>query len=343
MMTTTRGALCFSRLQQKLGAVGVMVAIFSLAFGGRALAPEPANAGVGPYQALLSSDGSGRLFVNNGSEPAWQVCAPDLSSCDPFATSGDLAITNAPSNVVFRAEDGSIAPHWVSPVWSGVVTSIAPPSVRGVIQANELVTPVPGGWQGGWATDRDAMQLSVCTNADGSRCTTITDSSYVRSCPSGAAVLDPYFVGWYLRVADRRRAADEATLFGSANTPYASEVWMPGPLISTEVVGQIAPARHSRTEPCGAPSLVRASISKRGIGRVKCGLGCKVELRASHRHRVVRLKRQLRPFPFNPPANLPVPRLSLSSEALARLGPGKARVALYVNGKPAARRTIALR
>lgn len=308
------------------------------------LRPELAAAEWVPFQALLSSDGSGHLFVNNGSEPSWQVCAPDLSNCRPFATGGDVATTGAPSGVVFFWASGvsRAGGGWLSPIWNGNVTSLSPPSVGGTVRANELVTPVPGRWQGGWATDRDAMQLSACANPAGSDCITLTDSSYPGSCAGGSAVLDPVFVGLYLRVADRRFAADTTVAFGAVTSPYGQEAWAPGAITSVAVVGRIGPPLHPRTAKCGPPPLVRATISASAIARVRCGLGCRTSLVAKRAGRKVRRARTLRPFPLSAPRNYPIPELSLPARSLSHLGQGRARVVLLVDGKRVASRTVVL-
>lgn len=321
---------------------GCLLAL-AIALWAFALQLAPATAQSAPFQALLNPDGSGRLFVNNGSEPSWAVCEPSLSNCRPFASGGDVTTAGAPPNVVFRAETGSLTePQWVTPTWHGNVTPLAPPFVTGTIRANELVTPVPGRWQGGWSTDHDTTQLSACKSPAGGDCITLTDSRYPASCSGGAAVLDPVFVGRYLRVADRRLAADTTTTLEGVNSPYGHEVWPPTAITSVAMAGRIGPPTHARASQCGPPPLVRASISAGASARVRCGLGCHASLLAKRNGRTVQLARTLRPFPLAAPTNYPIPKLSLSSRALSRLGHGRARVVVLVDGKRAADRTVVL-
>ncbi len=326
-----RGDICFLLLAFALALISAM-------------AVESSVAKAGSFQTLLNVDGSGRIFVNNGSTPTWMICAPSRSNCSPFATGDDISTNGAPPNVVFRAETHALEePEWVTPTWFGNVTSVGPPSVSGRIKANELVTPVPGRWWGGWSTDGDAMQLAACENPSGDGCVTLTERTYPASCPNEAVVIDPTFVGWYLRVADQRLPADTAFTFEAATTPYGGEVWPQSVTVSTTIVGRIGPPAQRRTAQCGPPPLIRAAISASALAHVKCGLGCKATLIAKRGGRAVRRSRNLRPFPLASARGVPVPKLALPSKALSSLGPGRARVVLQVNGKRVARRTVVLR
>jgi hypothetical protein len=308
---------------------------FSLAALVGAFKLEAAQAERMPFQALLNPDGSGRLFTNNGSAPAWMVCSPDRSACRPFATGGDITTTGAPSNVVFWAGE-----NWLTPTWSGNVVSAGPPSLSGTLRANELVTPVPGSWQGGWATDRDETQMSACKDWAGTNCETLTDTRYPGGCPGGAAVLDPIFTGLYLRVADRRVAADNISLLGAVGSPFGQEVWGSSPTTSIAVVGRIASSKGPRTAGCGPPPLVQVSISRKGVAQVNCSLGCRASLRAKGRGGTKKITRPLTPFPLNAASNQPIPRLSLPPSSLSALGPGQISFVVLIDGKPSASRTV---
>jgi hypothetical protein len=305
---------------------------------------DSASAKAASFQALLNPDGTGRIFVNNGSSPAWTVCAPDRSSCHPFATGGDVSTNGAPPDVVFRAETHALEePEWLTPIWLGNVTSVAPPSVSGTVRANELVTPIPGRWQGGWSNDYDRMQLAACKTPTGESCVTLTEPSYPQSCPGEAAVLDPVFSGWYLRVADQRLAADTTFLFSGATTPYGQEVWSQAPTISVSVVGRIDPPLHARTAECGPPPLVRVTLTPSAVARVRCGLGCRASLIATRHGRTASVSRRLRAYSIAAARNVPIPELRLPRRAISRLGRGPARVVVLVNGERTASRTVLLR
>lgn len=298
---------------------------------------EVASAEPAPLQALLDPDGSGRILTNNGSAPEWMACAPDRSNCYPFANGRDITTTGAPPNVVFWAGES-----WLSPVWYGTVQSVGLPSLSGKLKANQLVTPVAGSWQGGWATDRDETQLAACQSRSGTDCETLTDPRYPRGCSGGAAVLDPEFTGLYLRVADRRVAADAIPSLQAVTSPFGQEIWNSSPTTSVAVVGRIAAASGPREAKCGPPPLVRITISSKGIAKVKCGLGCRASLRARSGRGTKAVDRSLKPFPLNAPSNYVVPSLSLSSKSLATLGPGMVSIIVLINGKSSASRTIQL-
>lgn len=311
------------------------LALLAFALAAIASAGTAAAAGGAPFQALLNSDGSGHLFVNDGTEPSWAACNPDRTSCRPFAAGGDVSTAGATPETVFWAGG-----EWLSPLWRGTVAATGPPAVEGAVRANELVTPVPGQWRGGWADDRDAMQLAACATPAGGDCTTLTSAAYVRGCPQGATVLDPVFAGRYLRVADRRVAADATTGFEAALSPYGEEAWPVGPITSAAVVGRIARAAAPRAIGCGPPPLVRASISAAGIASVRCGLGCRAELVGRGGGREVRRARRLAPYPLR--GGGPVPALRLPRRALNELGRRRAELVLFVDGKRAARRAVPL-
>lgn len=221
-------------------------------------------------QALLKGDGSGFLFVNTPEEPmSWEACPPVLTSCTLFGSGGEIITTGAPPESVFRVTGGA-GSVGLSPLWHGNVFPVTPPSVKGTVRANELVTPVPGGWSGGWENEPDFMQLSACASPAGTNCVTLTNSHYVGGCPNEAAVLDAAFVGDYLRVADRRNGAGPHPMLRYAvGSPYGLDIWAPGPRLSTAIVGRIASATGPRAARCGPPPLNSASISRESIATVE--------------------------------------------------------------------------
>ena len=279
--------------------------------------------------------------TNPGSEIwSWEACSPDLTSCTPFATGRIVSTSGSAAETVFRATSNFEATAR-SPVWHGNPVAIGPPSVSGTIRANQLVIPVAGQWSGGWAASSDRFQLSACLTPNGIRCTALTHSNYPAECPDTAAVLDPFFTGQYLRVADLRLGAGPYVMpLYAVGTPYGYEVWESGPTASVAVVGRIEPATRDRAARCGAPPLVEASISGRGVATVTCGLGCRTTLVARRGKRGVRFVRKVtRPGQgrLRGPITLPA-----SHRSLNRLGAGRARLSLTVNGRQVAQRTILL-
>jgi hypothetical protein len=305
-------------------------------------------------QAFLNDDGSGRLFVNTGyGEPwSWEACAVDLSACAPFATGRDVGTGGANPGTVFRVSGAydSLVPG-LSPVWHGNIVSVRPPSVRGALRANELVTPVPGEWILGWENEPDFMQLSVCPTPAGKGCVTLTNP-HAPGCEGEAAVLDPAFVGDYLRVADRRDGPGPHGMLDYAfSSPYDLDTWKAGPRMAAVIVGRIAAATGPPRAHCGPPPLDSASISSSGVATVKCGLGCHVVLTAGAGQLRVHMSRRLprrrasaslaegqRPFPLRPPITLRPPRW-FSDRAGAR----PVHLTVEIDGVRAARRTALLR
>ena len=305
--------------------------------------PYVAGAETIRMQALLNPDGSGHLFVNTGAgEPfSWEACAPDLSICTPFTVGREISTVGAQPDTVFRVSNASDTATGVSPVWRGNLVSLAPPSISGVLRANELVTPIPGQWRGGWDGAKDWMQLAACTTPTAIRCTTLTHSHYAEGCRNDAAVLDPAFTGDYLRVADENvGAGPHFILQYGVGSPYGFEIWKPGPTTATALAGRIRRAAGPRTAKCGPPPVNEASISRQGVAVVRCGLGCHAVLIAKNGRRkahVFRKVRRGRSFQYRPIV------LTLPRRARARLEPGRTRLIVRINGRRVARRTVSLR
>lgn len=292
-------------------------------------------------QTLLNEDGTGRLFVNDSGGPwKWQACAPDRTECVPFGGGREIATGGARPETVFRVE--SHGTMGVSPEWRGRVRQSAPPSVYGVIRANEFVSPVPAGWSGGWAGELSQMQLAACATPTGQNCTTLTELHYVRGCEGSASfVLNPAFAGDYLRVAERRLGSGR--IFEPAyavSSPYRGEVWQRNRITATAVVGQIAPAVNPFPGECGPPPPGEASISRQGIASVRCRGGCHAVLVARSDKRQARVARRVpaeEQLVVAPATELEVPR-----RAQRRLGAGSVSLRVTIGGRVAAHRTVRL-
>lgn len=304
------------------------------------LLPASGAAAEVKMQALLNPDGSGRLFVNDSGEGwLWEACSPDQSTCRPFSAGRDISTTGASAETVFRVSNGG-SPG-LSPFWHGNVALLSPPSVTGAIRANELVTPVAGKWSGGWEGEKGNFQLAACTSPVGGRCTTLTHSHYVPACPGESAVLDPVFAGQYLRVAERRvGAGPHFVLAYAVGSPYGHEVWGQDQRTAVTFFGPIEPATQRRSAKCGPPPLVEASISKRGVATVRCGLGCRAALVARQGKRRARVTRKLAPLLGTLPKGVIPPQLRLKKQHWTRFEPGRVRAVVEVNGRVVASRSI---
>lgn len=191
------------------------------------------------------------------------------------------------------------------------------------------------------------MQLSVCSKPTGKNCVTLTNSHYVGGCANGAAVLDPAFVGDYLRVDDQRDGAGPHFMLRYAvGSPYGLDLSIPGPRLSTAIIGRIAPATGLRTADCGPPPLNSASVSKKGVTTIECGLGCRAVLIAKDKRIEARLVRRLprrraraarpgeRPLPLRDPILLRLP-----SWFSADINHDRVRMSVKIDGEQVARRT----
>lgn len=317
---------------------GSMSALLALLIALAAILVDPAVASEeASVETFLKEDGSGELWAQEtereGRRWTWEACDVQLTSCVAYAKDNPTTTARAAPETIFRAT--SAAGHSaLSPVWHGKVESVEPPTVRGEVRANELVRPIPGRWSGGWDGDYNWMQLAACKRASGGDCITLTDQHYNGSCSHEAAVIDRAFTGYYLRVADRRVEEWAGISLYAISTPYAGELWKPGPLTRVAIVGRIKHASSPRTAKCGPPPIVaRAFISKAGVARVKCTLGCRVTLRASRSGRHVKVGSRVRLF---------AKELKLPKRKLKYLGAGRARMVVLIDGERAARRTVRL-
>jgi hypothetical protein len=291
----------------------------------------------------IRPDGSGGMIANSVTNPAdevwsWDACSISLSSCQPFAEGRIVGTGSAPAETIFRATS-SYGASALSPVWHGPVTPLVPPSVTGAVRANQLVTPLAGEWAGGWDGDGGYTQLAACLTRTSAGCIPMTDPDYVEGCEAGAAVLDPLFVGRFLRVAERQHGPNPISLLLPA-WPFVEEPWAPSAVISVAFLGRIKPAAHGRRASCGAPPLVQASLSKRGVGSVICVLGCRAALVARGSKGSARVERRLPISRFAPARDLPPTRLRFEAGELAGLGGGAVKLTLRIDGRRVASRSL---
>lgn len=299
-----------------------------------------------PYEAemqtLYNADGSGRLFAN-GSNTSWEMCNPSLSECQSAGSTREIGTGAAPVGSIFRLQ-GTIT----GPTWHGNITLVTPPSVQGTLAAGELVTPVLAGWQGGWEGSFDQTQLAACATPTGEGCTSISAHKYVDGCPSGGAVLDPSFVGDYLRIADIRLGPGSLETAEGWLSPYGHPILPAQGNTAAVIVGQIGPATHESTPACGPKPLPEAWISSLGVAKVSCAFGCEATLVAGHAGRTARttLKVPATGLPSTvTPTTEPQPNattLAIAASTLTTLGGGKTNFAVEVGGEIFARQSLTL-
>lgn len=325
------------------------IAVFAVALNAGILAnPLPALAAESAeIQPVLDPNGSGRMVVNSQTNPddetwAWESCTLDLKTCTPFAHGRIVETAGAPVPTIFRATSNRGATA-LSPQWNGTVAAVSPPSVAGAVQANELVVPVRGEWRGGWAGDVDWTQLAACKGPADEGCTTLTHRHYIDGCGNGAAVIDPMFTGMYLRVAAWRMPANTPELMYAVGSPYTPDIWQRGPTVSVALVGRIQAATGPPASGCGPSPLVEASISRRGVATVRCGLGCRATLVARQGKRRARVSRKLAPLPAAPRKGTTLPALRLQARQMKRFEAGPVRMFVEVYGRRVASRTVHLK
>jgi hypothetical protein len=307
---------------------GVLLLILGFA------APSAWALGGSPFQVLLNRDGSGRIFMNDGQVPSWNVCRADLTGCAPFATSGDFSTGSAPSGSVFSA--GS---DLRTPVWRGNVHPASPPSIEGQLRPGSVVVPVRATWEGGWEDDYDIVDMAFCRTPTGEECVQVNhEASAFEGNPRKETLIDPVFAGWYLEVFDERYGSGTAFAGVGHDLYYPIEKVQPGPTIAVAVVGRVAPLNGSGGQ--GPRGLFKASILRDGSAKVRCLVSaCKVTLIARRGSASARVARTIQPLlsPNGQSASLRLPPASLE-----RLLGGRIDVTVMVDGSVADRRAVRL-
>jgi hypothetical protein len=313
--------------------------------------------------ATLNEAGGGSLIANGGGNPpnqtwSWQICNAAGERCSAVAT-GQHIETGAPSaGTTFRATSNA-GITGLSPEWNGPLRVASPPSATGALQANQLLTPVPAAWEGGWTGDSTQTQMSLCPTAAGVGCIAPLER-FSGSCPADALTIDPDFTGWWLRVATTVYGPD--TAFATLDTAtqgfpppaFAAQALVSPSGYGTEagqaaaattsvaVVGRIGRATGPRARNCGPPALVpelpplvalrvrSATVDGDGIAFVKCSWTCTVSLNASRRGRFASVMKT---------AQGEI-QLRIPGRGLARVGRGRVRYTLFVEGHRAAQRTV---
>lgn len=322
---------------KRLVCMGILLAALGLVVVASAQA-----AGRYRVQTFISPNGTGQMFASGIAPWTWEACTPDLKTCEPFARGREAKTAGAPAGTVFRLRDGG-GESFLSPEWRGPLNALAPPRVAGIIAANEFVSPVRGLWSGGWQGENSELQLSACATEVGApeECVSLTDTHYIRppGCSrSNSFGLDPRFVGQYLRVADRQSGGPHAEPAYGVVYPFGSEVWGRSRTTSVAIVARIAPAVTVSRGECGPSPAPTATISAGGVARVECGGGCRVALVGTRIGRRQLMTRRIAQQDLLRPE--PALEMQLPRAALARLGAGKVRLFVEVDGRRLAQRTI---
>jgi len=300
----------------------------------------------GPVSASLTEAGGGWLTANGAGNPpsqtwTWQICNQAGEACRPFGSGQQIQAGSPPGGTTFRATSNT-GMNGLSPIWNGPLHVAAAPTVTGAVQANQLVTPVPAVWEGGWTGDFTRTQLSLCSSTAGTGCIAPLEF-YGGSCPTGALTIDKDFTGWWLRAATTVYGPDTGFATPAIVSPdgYGAAIWSAGATTSVAVLGRVAPASGPPAGNCGPPALfpglpplIALKVQSAGISDdgavVRCSRSCTVSFHASRRGRVATATK-------NAQGEI---RLRIPHGSLARLGRGSIRYTLFVDGHRVAQATI---
>src|SRR6185437_4856187 len=310
-------------------------------------------AGIPPVgvSAQLTDAGAGVLtvhgnMVSSAETWTWQVCDEEGVACRPYgATGNSVEIGASPTGVRFKATSDAGASA-VSATWNGPPHPLRAPAAIGAAQANSLVEPVRGVWTGGWEGDFEQAQLSACPTEAGIGCIPLTSRFYEERCSGEAAVTDPAFRGWYLRVASAVYGPDTtfaipAVAAQYGDWPYFDSPWKASPTTDVAIVGRIAPPAGPRAASCGPPLMAglppriaiqfhSARLTRQGVAIVECVTRCRADLRASARGRVAVTKSRQKHEIW----------LRIPPRRLVRLGHGRILYTLFVGGHRVAQATV---
>jgi hypothetical protein len=187
------------------------------------------------------------------------------------------------------------------------------------------------------------MQVAVCVERQGARCTPLTNTHFVRRCSLGASFglsgLSPSAP--FVRVAEKRLGTRHPLEPAYAVTsPMSGSVW---PKDSSTAVAMLGPVGTyiDPADECGPPAPGRGVITKDGRSHAECQGGCLMEFIVSSQGRHLSIRRRL--APRDPLTVAPMSTLNFSSSSIeSRLGTGVVKYVLLLDGKAVAKRLISL-
>ncbi len=279
---------------------------------------------------LFDSQGNPQPVVSSGpsggpGSVAWSMCPVDGAPC--FAAGAAQTLTvgqTAPGTVIVANGVWDGQPIALRATWLGTVTAAAPPVLHGRAIVGTQVQGSGGSWLGGWGDDLSAVRVQACRTRDARNCQTLTTGDLVTGEPTnGPSTVTARFTGWYLFAVDIRAAREVVPVIRPAIKSIGPLPPVgPGQTVSFSapvgpVVGPNAALRRRALYRDGRPQLgtVRCPV-------VRCTAVVRVRRGAVTRTRTMRVT---------------------GTEAIAprlRMRPGVWRVAVTIDGGPAAQRRV---
>lgn len=298
----------------------------------------------------IDADGTGMLIANPApygqGSVSWAAC-PTGGMC--YSAASDprsdrvLHVGDAEVGTVFvaTAVHQSQMARATSVPYLGPVRALTPPRIKGPLRVGALVKPLAGSWSGGFGHETSFLQTQVCRSASGSGCVVVADAFYWDKCPGAGAVLTAAYLGWYVRVIDKRMGPDAVFPAFRVPSPARLRPIQPGAAAAATVAGPIAHGRGRPESNCGLPpsfALAAHPARRHGrleLGRITCPQRCRVRVVIRQGSRRVRLAHTLS-------TSAASRRLLLPARLARRLKPGVATASVSIAARTG-RHTISSR
>lgn len=215
-----------------------------------------------------------------GSAIHWSMCAPpDTTVCVRLATANGAAKPGPePAGTVFTMTASYQGKTYTgSETWHGEIRPVVAPVLRGGARVGSRVTPAAASWSGGWGSERDQLGVEACRTTAGTGCVMLSGGP--QECPGPheptAAVIGPWFTGWYVFAIDARNPSEVACALPGYGSEAAIRLWKRAATVARSaalrVTGPPAPmVRIFRTAVVQGNHVIIASV--------RCSTACHVWL-----------------------------------------------------------------
>jgi hypothetical protein len=261
-----------------LAAVGAGVAI-------SAITMTTSPAGIFPFGVMPSFNAAGDPVPEVGMYPDgaasaihWSICKPpNTTACASLPAVHGLASPGPePVGTVFTMNAHYQGKSYAgSETWQGAIHATVPPVLHGRPYVGSTVTPSAASWSGGWGSEHDQLGVEACRSAAGTGCVLLSGGA--QFCPgphqATAAVIGPWFTGWYVFALDARVPSEIACALPGYASEAATPLWKPGATVARSPALRVAgpPAPTVRIFPTAVVQGNHVLVAS-----VRCSVRCHV-------------------------------------------------------------------